>query len=97
MTDGWDITPPFNPEASLLTLKRFLRDQRVLVERGDAWLLAGQPVLKLAVEGRALQLAMVRQPARTPAWERLAVASAVDVRRAQDEIKRRLGRWQDDD
>lgn len=97
MTDGWDISPPFNAEASLQTLKRYLRDQRVLVERADAWQLAGQPVLKLAIEAGALQLQLARRPARTPEWERLVLASVVDVRRAQDEIRRRLARWQDDD
>ncbi|PTT76831.1 hypothetical protein DBR42_26255, partial [Pelomonas sp. HMWF004] len=53
--DNWEMAPPaFNPDAALQTLKRFARDQRVLAERGEGWMLGADVVLKLAVEGAVL-------------------------------------------
>ena len=56
--DTWDIAPPpFNAESALQTMKRFARDQRVLAERSEGWLLGADVVLKLTVDG-----ATVRKP-----------------------------------
>jgi hypothetical protein len=95
--DSWDIAPPpFNADAALQTLKRFVRDQRVLEERSEGWMLAGSVVLKLAVNGDAVEAQLARRPARTPEWDRFTLKSAPDSRKLQDEIKRRLLRWKDD-
>ncbi|MCF8204535.1 MAG: hypothetical protein K9J82_05620 [Methylotenera sp.] len=96
--DTWDMAPPpFNAEAALQTMKRFVRDQRVLAERGEGWMLGADLVLKLAADGAAVQVQLARRPARTPEWDRFTLASATDLRRVQDEIKRRLTRWKDDE
>ncbi|NCT82882.1 MAG: hypothetical protein GXC94_07050 [Comamonadaceae bacterium] len=96
--ESWDIAPPpFDAEAALQTLKRFVRDQRVLVERSQGWLLGADLVLKLAVDGAALKAQLARRPARTPEWDGFTLKSATDVRKLQDEIKRRLTRWKDDE
>ncbi|MDG0855983.1 hypothetical protein [Roseateles puraquae] len=96
--DTWDMAPPpFNADTALQTMKRFVRDQRVLTERGEGWMLGADLVLKLAADGAAVQVQLARRPARTPEWDRFTLASATDLRRVQDEIKRRLTRWKDDE
>jgi len=96
--DSWDIAPPpFNAESALQTMKRFVRDQRVLAERGEGWMLGGDVVLKLAVDGAALKVQLAKRPARTPEWDTFTLKSATDTRKLQDEIKRRLTRWKDDE
>lgn len=98
MDDSWDIAPPpFNPDAALQTMKRFVREQRVLAERGDAWLLGADAVLKLAVDGAAVKVQLARRPARAPDWDTFTLASPTDMRKLRDEIKRRLTRWKDDE
>ena len=96
--DGWDIAPPpFNADNALLALKRFLRDQQVLAERSEGWMLNGQLVIQLGVDGRAVQARLARRPARTPEWDGFTLKSAPDSRKLQDEIKRRLMRWKGDE
>ena len=96
--EGWDIAPPpFNADNALQTMKRFARDQRVLAERGEGWLLGADVVLKLAVDGAAVKVQLARRPARTPEWETFTLKSATELRKVQDEIKRRLTRWKDDE
>ena len=96
--ESWNIAaPPFNPEATLQTLKRFLRDQHVLAERSEGWLLNGRLVLKLAVDGVSLKAQLAKRPAHAPEWEAFSVKSTPDSRKLQDEIKRRLLRWRSDE
>lgn len=96
--DSWDIAPPpFKADGALQTLKRFARDQRVLAERSEGWLLGADVVLKLALDGEALQVQLTKRPARTPEWDRFRIASHAELRKCQDEIKRRLARWKDDE
>ena len=93
---GWQVpTPTFDAQAAQRTLGRLLRELS-LVERGDAWLLGGQPVATLAVQGDALQVRLAKRPARTPEWELFTLRSAPDLRRLQDEIRRRLLHWRSD-
>lgn len=96
--DTWDIAPPpFNAESALQTMRRFARDQRVLAERSEGWLLGADVVLKMAVDGAAVQVQIARRPARTPEWDGFTLKSATELRKLQDEIKRRLTRWKDDE
>jgi len=96
--ESWDIAlPPFNAESALQTLKRFARDQHVLAERSEGWLLGADVVLKLAVEGATVKAQLARRPARTPEWDGFTLKSAADSRKLQDEIKRRLMRWKGDE
>jgi len=96
--DTWDIAPPpFNADSALQTMKRFARDQRVLAERGEGWMLGADVVLKLAVDGAAVKVQLARRPARTPEWDSFMLKSATELRKLQDEIKRRLTRWKDDE
>jgi hypothetical protein len=92
--DEWDIAPPpFKPEAALETMRRFARDQRVLTERSEGWLLGANLVLKLALAGDTLHAQLAKRAARTPEWDRFEVSSHPQMRKLQDELKRRLVRW----
>lgn len=96
--DGWDIAPPpFNADSALQTIKRFARDQRVLAERSEGWLLGADLVMKLAVDGATVKVQLAKRPARTPEWDTFTLKSAAELRKLQDEIKRRLTRWKDDE
>ena len=95
---SWEIVPlPFNADSALLALKCFLRDQHALAERSEGWMLNGQVVIQLGIEGEALQARLARRPAHTPEWDRFTLKSAPDSRKLQDEIKRRLVRWKGDE
>ncbi|HEU6454294.1 MAG TPA: hypothetical protein VN201_02400, partial [Roseateles sp.] len=64
--DNWDIAPPpFNADSALQTMKRFARDQRVLAERGEGWMLGADVVLKLAVDAAVVKVQLAKRPART--------------------------------
>ncbi|MDR7299199.1 hypothetical protein J2X16_004567 [Pelomonas aquatica] len=98
MDESWDIAPPaFDADSALQTMKRFARDQRVLAERGEGWMLGADVVLKLSVDDAAVTVQLARRPARTPEWDRFTLKSATEMRKLQDEIKRRLTRWKDDE
>lgn len=96
--DTWDIAPPpFDAGSALQTMKRFARDQRVLAERGEGWMLGADVVLKLAVDAATVKVQLAKRPARTPEWDTFTLKSATEARKLQDEIKRRLMRWKDDE
>ncbi|MBB3197095.1 hypothetical protein [Roseateles terrae] len=88
--------PPFNPEAALVQLKRALRDLRSLAERGSTFSFEGQEVLTLEAGADQLIARLAKRPARSPEWETRICRSAADVRKLQDDLKRRLLQWQDD-
>ncbi len=97
-TETWGFAPPpFNAEAALLQLKRSLRDLG-LTERSGGFELKGRAALRWTLqEGHiALQLAR-RLTVHAPDWDDLPVRNAADQRKALDELKRRLARWQDED
>jgi hypothetical protein len=85
--------PPFNPESALQTLKRFVRDQRQLVERGAGYELAGSPVLQLSVGEGVITAKLARRATRTPEWDTVTVKNHAELRKLQDELKRRIARW----
>ena len=96
--DSWDIAPPpFNAESTLLALKRFVRDQHVLAERGEGWALSGNVLLKLSIDGATVKAQFAKRPAHSPEWDSFTLKSAPDSRKLQDEIKRRLLRWKGDE
>ena len=84
--------PPFKPEDALLQLKRSLRDLQ-LSERGPGFELRGKRVLELRVDGASIAARIARKLALTPEYDNQKLASAADVRKLIDEIKRRLARW----
>lgn len=97
-TETWGFAPPpFNAEAALVQLKRSLRDLG-LTERTGAFELKGRQALAFEVADGAITLRLARRlTVRTPDWDAVAVRSGADQRKALDEVKRRLARWQDED
>jgi len=94
MSDDFFAPPPFNPESALATLKRSLRELK-LVERAGAFELGGQPVARAAVDGAVLRLELARRPARSSEWERLEARDHAQLRKFTDELRKRLSRWAD--
>jgi hypothetical protein len=86
--------PPFNPESALASLKRSLRDLK-LVEREGTYELKGQPIARMRLEGGQLELDVVRRPSGMPEWEHIAARDHGQVRRFLDDLKRRVLRWDD--
>jgi len=84
--------PPFKPEDALQTIKRTLRDLK-LVERGPGFELRGKRVLEISAEADALQVRIARKLALSPEWDRLSVRNANEQRKFIDEVKKRLVHW----
>jgi len=92
MSDDFFAPPPFNPDTARATLVCALRDLK-LAERGGAFELNGQPVVKVHVDGGALRLDVVRRPSRSPDWEHAQATDHAQLRRFIDDVKRRVSRW----
>ena len=88
--------PPFNAADALVSLKRQLRDLK-LAERGAAFELRGKRVVELALEDHSIQLKLARRPMLTPESDVRVLTSAAEVRKALDEIKKRLARWEQEE
>ena len=84
--------PPFDPATARATLARALRDLK-LAERGGAFELNGQPVVKARVEGALLKLDVAKKPSRSPDWEHAEAGDHARLRRFIDDVKRRVARW----
>jgi hypothetical protein len=96
-SESWGFAAPaFDAGAALASLKKAMRDLR-LVERSGGFESKGRRVVELAVVGTAVQARLARRPAMTPEWDRTLIASQTDLKRFLDETKRRLTRWQDDE
>jgi hypothetical protein len=89
--------PAFRPQEALVTLKRQLRDLKPLAERGDRYEIKGQRVIELAAAADAIDARLARRPANCPEWATERLASAPDVRRFLDTVKKRLQQWERDE
>jgi len=94
MSDDLFAPPPFNPESALATLKRTLRDLK-LAERGGAFELNGQAVVRARADGALLRLDVVKRPSRSPDWEHVEAHDHAQLRKFTDDLKRRVARWAD--
>lgn len=97
MTDDFFVLPPFKPAEALQQFKRFVRDLRSLTERGTSFELQGIVVLDVKVEGDTLVARIAKRRSQRTEWDVQTLKSSADVRKLQDEIKRRLLRWVDED
>ena len=89
---GGFAPPPYKPEEAVLLLQRALRGLH-LKERGDAFELAGKPVLVHHVQDGAVHIMLARRPALAPEWDKRVLRSAADQRKLLDDVKSRLTRW----
>ena len=94
MSDDFLAPPPFDPATARATLARALRDLK-LAERGGAFEMNGQPVVRATVDGATLKLEVARKPSRSPDWDRTEAADHAKLRRFIDDVKRRVSRWAD--
>ena len=94
MSDDFFAPPPFDPATALATLKRTLRDLK-LVERNGAFELNGQPVVRARVEDATLKLDIARRPSRSPDWEHTDACDHAMLRKFTDDLKKRVARWAD--
>jgi hypothetical protein len=92
--DDFFAPPPFDAQAALATLRRTLRELR-LVEREGTFELKGKAVARARAEGGTLRLEVVKRPSNTPEWERAEAADHAQARRFVDDLRRRLARWED--
>ncbi|RZL29959.1 MAG: hypothetical protein EOP35_24645 [Rubrivivax sp.] len=97
-SDGNDFfaPPPFKAEEALVQLRRTLRELRGLTERAGNYSFESQEVLKLSASATELSAQLAKRPARSPDWETRVCRNAADVRKLQDDIKRRVAQWTDD-
>jgi hypothetical protein len=97
MVDDFFAPPPFKPIDALQQLKRHVRDLKVLTEKGSGFELQGVAVLNIQVEGEAITARLARRRSQRSEWDVQTLKSSADVRKLQDDIKRRLLRWVDED
>lgn len=97
MNDDFFAPPDFKPDQALQNLKRALRELRSLAERGKGFELQGQPVLEFSTDEKLLHARLAKKPSRSPEWETRSCKNSAEVRALQDEIKRRVARWTDED
>ncbi|WP_416761236.1 hypothetical protein ACNI65_03590 [Roseateles sp. So40a] len=96
MDNDFFAPPPFKAEEALVQLRRSLRDLRQLTERGTGWSYEGNEVLQLAAADGAITAKLAKKPLRSPDWETRVCRNAADVRKLQDDVKRRLAQWADE-
>ncbi|MFM2447923.1 MAG: hypothetical protein RIS44_373 [Pseudomonadota bacterium] len=97
MVDDFFALPSFKPVDALQQLKRHVRDLRVLTEKGSGFELQGVAVLDLHVQDDAITARIARRRSQRSEWDVQTLKSSADVRKLQDDIKRRLLRWVDED
>ncbi|MFM8901192.1 MAG: hypothetical protein ACKOF9_14765 [Burkholderiales bacterium] len=97
MADDFFAPPAFKPAEALQQFKRFVRDLRSLNERGAGFELQGVAVLDVKVEGDTLVARIAKRRSQRTEWDLQTLKSSADVRKLQDEVKRRLLRWVDED
>jgi hypothetical protein len=88
--------PPFKADEALATLKRHLRDLR-LVERAGHFEWNGKALIEATLDGAAIRVRVVKQPASTPEWTTQMLKNGADVRKFTDDFKRQFTRWKERD
>lgn len=89
--------PPFDPRQALDKLRRELREVRGLTHQGETFEWRGQTVVAWTLDETAVRVRLAKRPARTPQWEDRRLASAAEVRRFVEDVRRRVARWNDDE
>ncbi|MEO7243663.1 MAG: hypothetical protein ABIX12_00730 [Rubrivivax sp.] len=91
--------PPFDAAASLVALRRQLRELKPLAESGAGarFEVRGQSVIELAAADGRIDARLARRPARATAWTDHPITSAAALRRFVDDVRQRLPRWERDE
>jgi hypothetical protein len=96
MSDDTAAPPPFKADEALATLKRHLRDLRLL-ERAGRFEWKGDPLVEASVDGDTIRVRCVKQPARSPDWVTKTLKNGADVRQFTEDFKRQFARWKERD
>lgn len=88
--------PPFQPDGALTSLKRRLRDLR-LVEREGRFEWQGRPVAEFTLEGGSIRVRTAKQPSSSPEWTTRLLGNSAEVRKFAEEFERLCSRWSDRD
>ncbi|MCH7341913.1 hypothetical protein LZ017_00740 [Pelomonas sp. CA6] len=93
MSEDWGFAlPAFKPEEALQRLRRDLRELG-LVERAGVFEQRGSAIVRAAVDGERLKVALVRKPARSPDWVERTLKDSAQLRDFVAQVKRDLSRW----
>ncbi|NDY92794.1 hypothetical protein [Ideonella livida] len=98
MDEDWGFEPPaFKPDEALQRLRRDLRELG-LTEREGRFERRGSAIARAVVDGAALQVALVKRPARSPEWTpQKALKDSAQVRDFVALVKKNLAGWSDSD
>lgn len=96
MTNDTFAPPPFKADEALETLKRHLRDLRLL-ERAGRFEWNGNALVEAILDGPTIRVRVVKRPARTPEWTTQVLKNGADVRKFTDDFKRQFTRWKERD
>jgi hypothetical protein len=96
MSDDFFAAPPFRPDEALQSAKRELRGLG-LSEREGRFERKGQAIARIAVDGDALQAAVVKRPGRSPEWTEKSLRDNAALRDFVAELKKKLASWSDRD
>ncbi len=88
--------PPFKAEEAMAQLARHLRDLRLL-ERAGRYEWRGEALVELRLEGDAIRVRTVKQPARSPEWQVQLLENAAQVRKFTEDFKRQFAKWKERD
>lgn len=95
--DSWGFAPPpFKADEALARLKRDLREAG-LTERGGVFERRGMAIVRASVDGAALKVETVKQPARSPDWQVQTFKSSGELRDYVAALKKKLAGWSDRD
>ena len=95
--ENWGFAlPAFKPEEALLKLRRDLRELG-LTEREGRFERRGSAMVRAAVDGSVLKVALVKRPARTPEWNEKTVKDSAQLRDFLALVKKSLSGWSDAD
>ena len=96
MSEDSFAPPAFKAEEALGTLKRHLRDLRLL-ERAGRFEWKGDPLLELTLDGEAIRARSVKRPARSPEWIVRLLKNPAEVRAFTEDFKRQFAQWKERD
>ena len=92
--EAWGFAPPpFRRDEALQSLRRQLREWG-LHEREGIWERAGHRLVRLSLQGDAIEAARVKRPSRnSPEWQSRLLKSSAEVRDFTQDLKKHLAHW----
>jgi len=96
MSDDFFAPPPFKPDEALAKAKRELRELG-FTEREGRFERRGLAIARVAVDGSALKVAIVKRPGLSPEWTEKALHDSAALRDFVADLKKKLASWSDRD